>query len=226
MTWQDIYLICFVGGLAWTLLTLVMGGLHLHLPHMHVHGPGLHSHAGGAHAGSHGGSTHGSSGRAHLGMSWISSLLNPSAFSLFLAWFGGAGYLLTRGAVLEFWLVLVISVVAGTAGALSIAWVMRLVSKHEKPMDPADYEIVGVLGTVTSVVRPGGVGEMVFVREGSRRPLAVKSERSLGIERGTEVVVTRFENGIAYVKTWTELAGDHRFSEMKSDSGEANLQGP
>lgn len=214
MAWQDIYLICFVVGLGWTLLTLLIGGLHLHLPHLHVSAPGgLHAgHAGGAHfhghAGSHaGGQAHGSGSqsRAHLGMNWMSSLLNPSAFSIFLAWFGGAGYLLTRGAVLTFWLVLGVSAITGAAGAFAIAWVMRLVTRNEKPLDPADYEMVGVLGTVTSVVRPGGVGEMVYVREGSRRPLCVKSESSHLITPGTEVVVTRFESGFAYVKTWNEL---------------------
>lgn len=227
MAWQDIYLICFFVGLGWTLLTVVLGGLHLHLPNVHLHGPGIHVHGGAqvgaAHGGRAGGLAGGAQHRPHLGTSWVSSLLNPSAFSVFLAWFGGAGYLLTRGAVLAFWLVLGISIVTGAAGAFSIAWIMRLVMKHEKPLDPADYEMVGVLGTVTSVVRPGGVGEMVFVREGARRPLPVRAERNLPIDRGTEVVVTRIEDGIAYVKTWADLEGSQALSGMKSESGETNL---
>lgn len=219
MTWQDIYLICFVVGIGWTLLTLLMGGLHLHLPHIHAHGVGMHTHVGGGHGHSHGSTSHGAGAGQHqgnhLGMTWISSLLNPSAASVFLAWFGGAGYLLTRGALFTFWLVLAISMVTGTAGAFAIAWVMRLVTLHEKPLDPGDYELVGVLGTVTSVVRPGGVGEMVYVREGARRPLAVKAERGAPIDRGTEVVVTRFENGIAYVKTWSEIEGGSWLQQSK-----------
>jgi hypothetical protein len=145
-------------------------------------------------------------GRNHLGMTWMSSLLNPSAISVFLAWFGGAGYLLTRGAVLTFWMVLLVSIVTGAAGGFAIGWVMRLVMKHEKPLDPADYEMVGVLGTLTCLLRPGGVGEMVYVRDGARRPLPVRAERNELIERGTEVVVTRLENGVAFVRTWSDLA--------------------
>jgi membrane protein implicated in regulation of membrane protease activity len=235
MTWQDIYLICFVAGLGWTLLTLLMGSLHLHLPHLHGHGPsGLHAgHAAGAHAGGHHGAGHAGTssasghgqagqGRGHLGLSWMSSLLNPSAFSIFLAWFGGAGYLLTRGALLTFWLVLGISMTTGLAGALGIAWVMRLVTRNEKPLDPADYEMVGVLGTVTSPVRPGGVGEMVYVREGARRPLAVKAERNQPISPGTEVVVTRFENGIALVRTWIELEQSAGLRGLQQETGEGD----
>jgi membrane protein implicated in regulation of membrane protease activity len=152
----------------------------------------------------------------------MSSLLNPSAFSIFLAWFGGAGYLLTRGALLTFWLVLGISMTTGLAGALGIAWVMRLVTRNEKPLDPADYEMVGVLGTVTSPVRPGGVGEMVYVREGARRPLAVKAERNQPISPGTEVVVTRFENGIALVRTWIELEQSAGLRGLQQETGEGD----
>jgi membrane protein implicated in regulation of membrane protease activity len=150
----------------------------------------------------------------------MSSLLNPSAVSVFLAWFGGAGYLLTRGAVFAFWMVLLISVVTGAAGAFAIGWVMRLVTRHEKPLDPADYEMVGVLGMVTSVIRAGGVGEMVYVREGARRPIAIKAENHQAIERGTEVVVTRLENGIAFVRTWAEFEnGLDRATERTENTG-------
>jgi membrane protein implicated in regulation of membrane protease activity len=152
----------------------------------------------------------------------MSSLLNPSALSIFLAWFGGAGYLLTRGAVLTFWLVLGISAITGMAGALAIAWVMRLVTRNEKPLDPADYEMAGVLGTVTALVRPGGVGEMVYVREGARRPVAVKAELNQPIAAGAEVVVTRFENGVAFVKTWTELEESTGLRGLQQGTGEGN----
>ena len=44
-----------------------------------------------------------------------------------------------------------------------------LISK-ERPLDPADYEMIGVLGILTSGIRPGGVGELCFSRKVFIRP--------------------------------------------------------
>ena len=65
--------------------------------------------------------------------------------------------------------------------------------------------MIGVLGTVTSKIRPGGTGEMIFSRDGARRAAAVRSEEGEEIAKGIEVVVTRYEKGIAYVRRWEEL---------------------
>jgi hypothetical protein len=49
------------------------------------------------------------------------------------------------------------------------------------------------------------VGEVIYVRDGTRRPLAARSEDRSQIERGEEVIVTRYEKGIAYVRTWDAM---------------------
>jgi len=67
--------------------------------------------------------------------------------------------------------------------------------------------MVGVLGTVSGNIRAEGIGEILFSQAGSRRAVAARSDDAHAIARGTEVVVTRFENGIAYVRRWDELAG-------------------
>jgi membrane protein implicated in regulation of membrane protease activity len=207
--WQMIFLVCFVVGTAWVLLMVLLGGFHLHMPNLpHVH---MSGHIGGGYPSHalHGvkfaqSSSGGSESRSLAQGVWL-ALLNPNAIAVFLAWFGGAGYLLSRHATVAFWLVLVLSAVLGLAGAYLIAFTMHWAINKEQPLDPADYEMVGVLGSVTSPVRPAGIGEMVFVRDGARRAVPVKSENGLGIERGTEVVVTRFERGVAYVETWAAL---------------------
>jgi hypothetical protein len=33
------------------------------------------------------------------------------------------------------------------------------------------------------------------------------------VEKGTEVVVTRYEKGIAYVRLWTEMAGEQELPD-------------
>jgi hypothetical protein len=78
--------------------------------------------------------------------------------------------------------------------------------QFESPMDAADYEMVGVLGRVSSRLRSGGTGEIVFSRQGSRCSSAARSEEGNEIEKDVEVVVTRYERGIAYVRRWDELA--------------------
>jgi membrane protein implicated in regulation of membrane protease activity len=147
---------------------------------------------GGAHLG------HGHVGHIHLGF-------NPSCAAVFLAWFGGVGYLLTRHSGLNFWLDLSIALAIGLAGAWILVLFLRFLSSREQPLDPADYEMIGVLGRVSSPIRPGGIGEVIYQRDGARKPLCAKSEEDISIARGEEVIVTRYEKGIAYVRTWEAM---------------------
>ena len=47
MTLADVYLVCFLVGFALSLLSVLTGSSHLHLPHVHVHHGAPHAHAGG-----------------------------------------------------------------------------------------------------------------------------------------------------------------------------------
>src|SRR5438270_166344 len=139
MSWPDIYLLCFCIGVFWTLLSLLLGGVHLghsslsHLGHGHVSGAGAGAHAGHGHAG-HAGPGHGAhaSGSAHssgsayemLG-SWMGSLVNPNCAAIFLAWFGGVGYILMRHTGLTFWVSLVVAIAVGSFGAFLLAAFLR-----------------------------------------------------------------------------------------------------
>ena len=86
---------------------------------------------------------------------------------------------------------------------------MRLLMKHEKPLDPHDFEMIGVVGNVVISVREGGTGEMVYLQAGTRRVCGVRSENGSPIPKGAEVVVTRYEKGIAFVRVWEEFADEH-----------------
>ncbi len=132
-------------------------------------------------------------------------MLNPSCAAVFLAWFGGVGYLLTRHSGFGFWVDLGIAAALGLTGAWILAWFLRFLQSREKPLDPADYEIVGVLGRVSSPIRPSGVGEVIYQRDGARKPLCASSDEGVYIGRGEEVIVTRYEKGIAYVRTWEAM---------------------
>jgi hypothetical protein len=229
MTWATFYLICFVVGFALSLFGVLGGAGHhsgsgkFHLPHWgHA---GIH-HGGFGHGtvghGSHIG--HGPAAGGHGTGAKGSPNASPFDFSTitaFLAWFGGTGYLLTRYS--GFWAVVSLGLAAlgGLAGAAIVFWfLVKVLLAHETILDPSDFDMVGVLARVNSRIRPGGTGEIVFSQAGARRPSGARSEDGLAIPKGQEVVVTRYEKGIAYVRRWDDVAKDE-FNEAQADQVDA-----
>jgi membrane protein implicated in regulation of membrane protease activity len=191
MSWADFYLICFVLGFTLSVLSL-LGSLHLHLPHLHIHIGGAHAHA------------------PHAGGGIDSGEIAPINFgtvSAFLAWFGGAGYLLARFSTFWFLLGFGIACAIGLIGAAIVFFFLaKVLIRHDEELNPADYDMIGVLGTVSSNIRPSGTGEMIFSQAGARRASPARSEDGIALAKGTEVVVTYYERGVAYVRPWEELA--------------------
>jgi membrane protein implicated in regulation of membrane protease activity len=216
MNWPNVFLFCFAVGGLWAVATLLLGGLHLgHLGSGHGAGHGGHlghapGHGGHLGQGGHAIGTSKIARAASHEASWAGSMANPSCIAVFLAWFGGIGYLLTRHSGLAFWLDVLLALVTGLAGAWILAAFLRFLQSREQPLDPADYEMVGVLGQVASAIRPEGVGELIYVRDGTRRALPARSEDARAIERGEEVIVTRYDKGIAYVRTWEAMTRQDR----------------
>lgn len=200
MTWADFYLICFAVGFAFSFLSFLLGGVHWHLPfQFHVGGDGHIPHVHVGHAAGANGQAHGST----------IAPINPMTLAGFLAWFGGTGYLLTRFSSIWFFFGMVWAIVAGLVGAAIIFLFMtRVLTSKEENMDPADYEMVGVLGKISNPIREGGTGELIYSQAGTRRVCGVRSEDGSAIAKGDEVVVTRYEKGIAYVRRWDELTQD------------------
>jgi membrane protein implicated in regulation of membrane protease activity len=199
MTIADLYLICFVVGFLLSVVSFVFGNLHLHLPHIHLHVGHGHLHVPHAPGAPHASGGHGSP-------AGDLPVINFGTITAFLAWFGGIGYLLT---VYSSWLATVSLLVAIFGGMIGAAIVFFMVSKflmkHDRPLDPADYEIVGVLGRICSPIREGGTGELIYSQEGTRRTCGARSESGAPIAKGAEVVITRYEKGIAYVRPWEEM---------------------
>ena len=200
MSWPDIFLLCFAVGSLWALASLLLGGLHL--GHGHSGHAGAHGHVGHSAVGKIGRRT---SSKGGVEASWLGSMANPSCAAVFLAWFGGVGYVLTRHSGLAFWLDVVLAVAVGATGAWILAAFLRFLQSREQSLNPADYEMVGVLGQVSCAIRKGGTGEIMYLRDGARKATAARSEEGQEIQRGEEVIVTRYEKGIAYVRTWEAM---------------------
>jgi hypothetical protein len=202
VSWESFYLVCFVAGFCLSVLALLGGTLHLPIGH-DAHGWHFGSHAGdighGGHPAGHG--------------SGISPF-NFATLMAFLAWFGGMGYLLTGRGHLGELAVLGLALIAGVAGsAIVFVFLTKVLLRHEQFLESADFEMTGVLGKVTVGIREGGTGEIVYSQAGTRRSAGARSEEGAAIARGSEVVVTKYERGIAYVRPWEELAGDGNRNE-------------
>lgn len=225
MGWELFYLICFAAGFIFSVLSFLSGAtrLHLHVPkHIHLGGPGhgqLAGHAPAGHAPGQGAAAKGQAGKSARNAHF--SFFNPMTFAAFLTWFGGTGYLLERWRHVWIFAGLVLSTGAGLAGASIVFWfVAKVLMKNEHDLDPLDYEMVGVLGRVSSSIRSGGTGEMIFTQEGVRRPCAARCETGESLPRGAEVVVTRYEGGVAYVKPWSELADSAGIAAIEEQTKE------
>ncbi len=231
-TLAGIYLSLFAFGLIFSVASLLLGAAHghAHLPGSHHLGHLGHSghggHVGGvdqaghAHAG-HGAHTvhagHGgqggqpghagtaASGHHDLGVPGPSPV-NVSTAMIFVTWFGAAGYILRAYygslAAVSF----LVATVAGLAGAwLVYLFLAKLLWRHQTELDPANYQIVGTLGRLSSPIRAGGTGEIVYSLDGKQCVDGARSTDGSTLPLGAEVVIARYEGGLAYVEplaTW------------------------
>jgi hypothetical protein len=196
---ENWYLVCFGVGLVLSVLAFAGGFGHLQLGHFH----GGHFHLGHAHAGH----VHAHSARG-AGHDNSLSPLNGFTLLVFLCWFGGAGYLLSRFSPLWGAGIFALAIVSGVAGAAIIFWFLaRVLLPRERVLTAEDTEMTGVLARVSSPIREGGTGEIAYSQGGARRAAAARSEAGAAIARDIEVVVLRYERGIAYVRPWSELEG-------------------
>lgn len=197
MTWEMFYLTCFLVGVTLSILSFVGGNLHL--PHVHFHLS--HGHVATPQIGS---------GGAGVDRGPEMPLFNFATITAFLAWFGGTGYLLTRHSSLLVAVIILLAITAGLAGSSIIFWfIVKFLLTHDHALDPADYDRVGMLGRISSAIRQGGTGEIIFSQAGTRHTCGARSEDGEALARGTEVIVTRYEHGIAYVRRWEEMADGH-----------------
>jgi len=223
MNWELFFLVCFVVGFSFSVLSFAGGlgrfHLHFHLPkHLHMggfghggaHGLGSTGAGSAAHGVGHGGHARPSPG-THF------SFINPMTVAAFLTWFGGTGYLLVHLRHIWIFAGLVLASFVGLLAAATVfVFVAKVLMANDQDTDPMDYEMVGVLGRISVPVRVDGTGELIFEQQGVRKPCAARGEHGEALAKGEEVVVTRYERGVAYVRRWEELANQGQTSPQDS----------
>jgi hypothetical protein len=106
-------------------------------------------------------------------------------------------------------LALLLAVIAGlVGGAIIFFFLTKVLMSDQEFLDPADFEMVGVLGKLSVPIREGGTGELIYSQMGTRRVCGARSDDGSALAKGAEVVVTRYQRGIAYVQLWSELSGE------------------
>ena len=203
MNWETFYLVCFLAGLMLSVVSLLGGmghfGGHVHAPHLHLPHAGHvpHVHVGASHA------VHGSASTGGPEVPWW----NAFSIMIFLCWFGAAGYLLTKYGSFVAGLVVVLAAVCGLAGgALIFMFMTKVLMPHDRELTADETDVVGVVGRVSSAIRTGGVGEIVYQQLGATRSAIARTDDGETMGKGEEVYVIRYEKGIAYVKRWEEMS--------------------
>lgn len=202
---SNLFIFVFLFGLIFTTASLVLGfaggaGGHGHdfgSGHgMDVSVNGHHIHMGG-HDGAHGAS------EAHDGP----GVFNMPTIMAFLTWFGGAGYIFRQSMGWNGYVAGGLALASGMVGGgiMFVLLARVLWPMMSKPMTAADYSKPGTPARVVSSIREGGVGEIVYSKSGSRFTAGARSADGAAIAKGAEVVILRYEKGLAYVQDVSTL---------------------
>jgi membrane protein implicated in regulation of membrane protease activity len=182
----------FFFGLVFVVLTLVLGFADVGLHSGHDAGDFLSHDLGDAgHAGGH------ASPVGHL---------NVGTVLAFTMWFGGVTYLLKNALGIPSMISLLLGLGGGLFGGWLIVRFLRFVRSKETVFDARQEVLGGASARVTSSIREGGTGEIVYELHGVRQVSAARALDGGEIARGSDVIVVRRDRGIAYVEPWNSLS--------------------
>ncbi|MEI6042897.1 MAG: hypothetical protein WCS37_00775 [Chloroflexota bacterium] len=223
---NSIFLGCFIFGLVFTVASFLLGGLgHLsgsegvghggssgHVGHGgssgHVGHGGPSGHVG--HGGELGQETnslsHPSHGHAEAGgLGWF----NFSAMIVFVTWFGGAGFVLNSLGT-PTWLALPLALLGGVIGYFAILlFFSKVLYASQTPlMNTQDYNLTGTVARVSSPIFEHGVGQVLYTKFGTRRSAPARSMDGRPFPKDLQVVILRYENGIAYVEDLDKMLAE------------------
>lgn len=191
-TLDAILLGAFFFGLIFTSISLLLGAIEVPGIHLgHDHGP-AHLHGHGGH-------------HAHSGNDNDVSVLNLSSILAFITWFGGCAYLLRNGLSLPGIAGVGGGLLGGVIGGALAFRLLLFLKRQETYLSATEERLTGSIAKVTSPIRAGGTGEIVYEMNGVRQVSAARSAGGKALARGTEVIVIKRERGIALVDSTETL---------------------
>jgi hypothetical protein len=133
-----------------------------------------------------------------------SPFFNFPAVAAFAVGLGAVGYVLSSRSTLQAWGVILIAVVGGGLAAtgmiaLLARWALRkgALTGHDE-----SETIQGQLAIVTQEIMPGGTGTISYDHLGARLQSPARAISNQRLEKGSDVVIDRLENGVAFVEEW------------------------
>lgn len=138
---------------------------------------------------------------------WVKYLNLPTAGAA-AALFGLTGYPLAKYSSLGPLAMVAIAGAAGVAGAVGMMFLIAgwAVPSAAREVEDERYRLQGHLAQVTQAIRVAEPGEIVFEHEGQRQTVRARSLDDKPIPEGSDVVIERVEDGIAYVELWSTIA--------------------
>ena len=133
-----------------------------------------------------------------------SPFFNLPAVAAFTVGFGAVGYPLASRTRLPAWGIVLIAM---GGGALAITGMITLLARwalrgRSASSSPDDQEIQGQLAVVTRDIAPTREGEISYEHLGARELVPARSLGTTVIPSGSDVVIDRIEDGVAFVEEW------------------------
>lgn len=219
-TLTGVYLFLFAFGLIFSVASLLLSALggYFHLPGAthagHAGHLGPHDHSGHAHGSD---LLHGNGAMGHgvglvpdgpLSLPAAPGPFNLSTIMIFVTWFGATGYLLRSYDTLALTSAIIATVVGLLGAAVAWAFLAKVLWRGQTQLDPFNYRIEGIVAQVSSAIRSGGTGEIIYELDGKRRVDGARATVQDPIPAGTDVAILRFEQGLAYVTPLLESDQD------------------
>lgn len=133
-----------------------------------------------------------------------SALLNIASIAAFSVGAGLTVYLVARASALPWWAVTLVGI---AAGGLALALQSLLIARWAIPSARSEhvdhrYLLQGTIGEVLRTVLPGAEGRMRYTLDGQSYDIPARSVTDAMLPAGSEVVIDRVEDGVAYVESW------------------------
>ncbi len=198
-----VFIGCFLVGLIYFIVTALLGNLGHGTAHTAAHGVDAHI---GHHTGVHVHTAAHSTGHAHAQAhayghnQSLASFLNPTSIMFFLLGFGFFGYVFHNIVGLEApLLVLLFAGLSGIVIALLLfSMLARIFGNSESATEQDVSDRTGLLGRVSMTIQEGSLGEVLYISPGGmRKSIPARSIDGQRLERGQEVVVVSYQNGVA-----------------------------
>ena len=182
-----VYFICFAFGILFTIISAFVG----------------HLFGGDADHGDLGTGGHAEAGFDHSGITEM-SFFSPTVMASFITAFGALGMIFSKiPATSSVWASGPLSAIGGLVIAAAVFWLFNTV--FEKTQSSSEAQVATLVGQIASIATPipkDGVGEIAYVRAGSRYTAPARSEQGEPISAGQAVRITR----VIGTQFWVDLA--------------------